>query len=163
MIHFFNSLEIFGAEKLFVLAPLIALWVFYKSDKETRKHMLIFAFFSLPLTFILGEIARKLYFDPRPFVVGGYNPLISHAPDNGFPSDHTLLLAAISSTISLFDKRFALALWIITILVALSRIYVGVHHFVDVLASISIAVLASLVVYGVLRWRKSAEPNNIEV
>ena len=63
------------------------------------KKVLPLGVISLPLTYVLGVIARSLYFNPRPFMVSGVEPLISHAADNGFPSDHTLLLASIASLV----------------------------------------------------------------
>lgn len=149
-----DSLFIFCAEKMFLLSPVIAAWFFYKSARETKIEMAIFAFFSLPLTFIISILAKELYFNPLPFVVKGFNPLISHAPNNGFPSDHVLLLAAIASVVMFFGRRTAIYLWAITLLVGLSRMYVGIHHFVDVVGSTVIALIAAFVVEAVLRWRK---------
>lgn len=148
-----DTIFIFGAEKLFFLSPLLAAYFFYKLPRETQKKVLIFAFFSLPLTFILGMLLRELYVNPRPFVVKGFEPLIHHAPDNGFPSDHVLLLAAIASIVSFFNKKYALALWLIAGIVGLSRMYVGVHHSVDIIGSIGIALFSAYVVYAVIRLR----------
>jgi undecaprenyl-diphosphatase len=151
----FDPLFIFGAEKLFILSPLVAAYFFYKLPRETQKEVVIFAFFSLPLTFILGMFVREIYFNPRPFVVGGFGPLISHAPDNGFPSDHVLLVSAIASIVTFYSKKYAIALWIIALLVGISRMYVGVHHSLDVLGSIFIALLCANIVYAVMRKRLS--------
>ena len=154
-----NSLIIFGAEKLFLLSPLVALYFFYQLSREQKLRMAIFAFFSLPLTFILATLLRHVYFDPRPFVVGGFEPLVSHAPDNGFPSDHTLLLATIAIIWNFFRKKVALVLWIITLTVGFSRMAAGIHHFVDIVASIVIALIGGFVVHATIAlWNK----NNLE-
>ena len=34
-------------------------------------------------------VGGAAWVDPRPFVVDGRAPLVPHADDNGFPSDHT--------------------------------------------------------------------------
>ena len=44
------------------------------------------------LTIALVELGARLYAHPRPFVVFHAVPLVAHAADNAFPSDH---LAAI--------------------------------------------------------------------
>lgn len=150
-----NNIFIFGAKYLFVLSPLIALYFFYRSDRDRQKEMVIFGFFSLPLTFLISILAKDLYFNPLPFVVRGFNPLISHAPNNGFPSDHVLLLASIASVVMFFDRKTAIYLWAIAIVVGLSRMYVGIHHLIDIGGSIVIALIAAFVVEAVLRWRKS--------
>ena len=150
-----DALFIFGAEKLFILSFIVVGYFFYKLPKEKRIEIIIFTFFTLPLAFILGEFARHLYVNPRPFVVRGFEPLISHAPDNGFPSDHALLLSSIAAIVSFFSRKYALILWAITLLVSLSRMYAGLHHSIDILGSILIALLSATVVHVVLSWRKS--------
>jgi len=121
------------------------------------KKVLPLGVISLPLTYVLGVIARSLYFNPRPFMVSGVEPLISHAADNGFPSDHTLLLASIASLVFIFNRKLAAWLWVITILVGISRVYAGVHHFIDILGSISIAIASTALVYVIIRklWNKN--------
>src|SRR3989344_88364 len=115
---------IFGAKYLFVLSPFILVYFFFKISSEKRKQILIFTCVSLPLTYLAGLLARELYFNPRPFVVGGFEPLIPHAPDNGFPSDHILLLSALASLVLVYDKKFSITFWSIVLLVGLSRMYV---------------------------------------
>ena len=149
-----DTILIFGAQKLFLLSPLIAAFFFYKMPREARIEMLIFAFFSLPLTFILAMGARELYFNPLPFVKNGLEPLLDHAPNNGFPSDHVLLLAAVAAIFTFFHKKAAISLWVITVFVGLSRMFVGVHHLIDIMASMLIALLSAYAVYAVLEYRK---------
>lgn len=150
-----DSIFIFGAKYLFVLSPIVGAVYFFRTSREEKVDMMIFAFFSLPLTFILSIAAKALYFNPLPFVVKGIEPLLTHAPNNGFPSDHVLLLASIASVLTFFNRKVTISLWIVTLLVGISRIYVGVHHSVDILASIIIALISASAVYAVLRWRKS--------
>ena len=147
---------IFIAENVFLFSPVIALYFFHKAPGGTKFDIATFAFFSLPLTFILSLVAKELYFNPLPFVVGGFEPLIPQDPSNGFPSDHTLLLAAIASIFTFVykNKRVALVLWIITLLVGAARMYVGVHHSVDIVGAILIALVSAYTVHAVMLWRK---------
>ncbi|HEY4528441.1 MAG TPA: phosphatase PAP2 family protein [Candidatus Paceibacterota bacterium] len=152
-----TNVLIFCAKYLFILSPVVVFYFFYKSDAEIRKRILVLGALSLPLSYILGVIGRMLYFNPRPFMVSGVEPLISHAADNGFPSDHTLLLASIASLVFIFNRKLAAWLWVITILVGISRVYAGVHHFIDILGSISIAIASTALVYVIIRklWNKN--------
>ena len=54
---------------------------------------------------VIALILGHLYYNPRPFVVGNFTPLISHSVDNGFPSDHVLLASAIASILYFFSKK----------------------------------------------------------
>ncbi len=156
--HFnMDSFFIFGAKYLFILSLILPLFQFYQSEKVERKRLIIYGILSALLAFILSLIAREIYFNPRPFVVGNFTPLVPHEPDNGFPSDHTLLVAAIASIMTPVHRRLALYLWLLAIVVALSRIYVGVHHPLDVIGSIIIAILSSLAAYAIIHniWNKN--------
>lgn len=146
-----DTLFIFGAKYLFVLSIIMGAIYFLKAPREVRKEIFIFAVFTLPLTFLLGILANHLYINPRPFVVQNFTPLISHAMDNGFPSDHMLLLSSIAVVFGFFSRKRAVQLWIIAFLVGISRVYVGVHHWVDILGSISIAIISGFSVYYIQR------------
>jgi membrane-associated phospholipid phosphatase len=142
-----NSLIIFGAKYLIVLIILIAGIYFLKLEKQKQKEMLVFAVITLPIIFIMSRLAEKLYFNPRPFVVGNFLPLISHTNNNGFPSDHTLLSTAVAAVIYLFNKKIGIALGLLALLVGLARVVAGVHHLIDIFGSIAIVALVSLLIH----------------
>src|ERR1700757_4513579 len=85
-----NSLIIFGAKYLFLVLPLIFLFALYQASSKDRKKLIVVLVTALIIAGILDKIGAKLYYDPRPFVTHNVKPLVAHAPDNGFPSDHTV-------------------------------------------------------------------------
>jgi undecaprenyl-diphosphatase len=145
-----DTLFIFGAQYVFILSLIIGFFHFIRSDKNTRKHIFLIALIVLPLAFISAKTANYFFINPRPFVVGGFEPLIPHAPDNGFPSDHTLLLSALAAIWTFVDRRTALVLWGITLFVGISRVYAGVHHVLDIVASILISIVCAYLAYAIL-------------
>lgn len=149
-----DTLIIFNAKYLFALAAPICALVFYKLAPGEQKRLAIFSAIALPLSYILGLVGRSFWYNPRPFVVNNIQPLIEHIADNGFPSDHTLLLATLATITYFFDKRSSAALWAITLIVGLSRILAQVHHTADILGSIAIAILAGSIVHFVLMGEK---------
>ncbi len=155
-----DILFIFGAKYLFVLSIILSAVYFFRAPREVKKEIFIFALFTLPLTFLLGVLANHLYINPRPFVVQNFIPLISHAMDNGFPSDHMLLLSAIATIFSFFSRRRAMWLWIIAFLVGISRVYVGVHHWIDIFGSVGIAIISGFSVYYIQRVILGIYKNN---
>lgn len=138
---------IFGAVYAFVIPIVAVLWVFFRLGSFDRKRMVGFAVFSLPITYLVDYFAGKLYYNPRPFVSDGVMPLIKHNAVNGFPSDHTILCGALAALIGPFYPRLSLWMWVVTIFVGLSRVYVGVHHIVDIIASVAITAVVGWLVW----------------
>ncbi len=141
-----DTLIIFCANYLYLVVVAIAIVYTLLQSREKQKQILILAIIALPLAYIVAKIGGVLYYDPRPFVVGHFTPLIPHTPDNGFPSDHTLLTAAISSVFFVSSKRISIVLWALTLVVGIARVMAGIHHPVDIIGSI---VIAGVITYGV--------------
>ena len=142
-----DSLIIFGAKYLYIVVVAVAIIYILRQPREKQKRILILAIISLPIAYIVAKIGSWLYFDPRPFVVGNFTPLVPHVADNGFPSDHTLLTSAIASVIYVFNKKIGVLLWILALIVGISRVSAGIHHPVDILGSIIISVLIVFVAH----------------
>lgn len=147
---------IFAAKYLILFSIVILGAFFFVQPWPAQKRMALFAIPAGLLAYALGLLGNHVYFDPRPFVVGHFIPLVAHAPDNGFPSDHTLLAAALAAVGMLWNRWLGVALWVIAIVIAIARVYVGVHHAVDVIGSIVIACLAVLLAYAAYTrfWHK---------
>jgi len=135
-----DSIIVFAAKYPVYISAVIALAYFFKQPRAKQKEIFIFAAILLPFSYIIAKIASLFFFDPRPFVVGNFSPLIPHAPDNGFPSDHTLLGAAIALAIFHFNKKLGGLLLLLALLTGLARVAAGVHHIVDIAGSIAIVM-----------------------
>jgi len=138
-----NFLIIFGAKYLYLVIVIAALWYVSTQPKEQRFRIILAACFALPLTYVVAKLMSSFYYDPRPFVVGNFTPLLPHAPDNGFPSDHTLLSAAVAAVVFFFHRKLGIALFAVAFLVGMARVVAGIHHFIDILGSIIIAFLVT--------------------
>lgn len=136
-----NNIFIFGAKYLFILSPILAGIFFLMQSRARQKKMLVLAAVAVPLTYVLVYILNHVYFDPRPFVVGNFTPLVPHIPDNGFPSDHTVLTALIASIVYPFSRKWSFWLFALMVVVAVSRVYVGIHHPIDVIGGALIAIV----------------------
>ncbi len=147
-----NTFFILSAKYLFVL-PLLILSIYFLSRSwSTQKKILIFAGSSLFFIYLVAQVAGYLYFDPRPFVLGHFIPLIQHAPDNGFPSDHALLVFALASIGAFLNLWLGIVLFAIALIVATARVYVGLHHVIDVIGSALISVVITSVVHLFLTY-----------
>jgi len=145
-----NTIIIFGAKYLIILSGLIFLWFVFKSERPVQKRILWLVLISFPLSYLIAKVWGHFYYDPRPFVGSGLEPLIPHAADNGFPSDHALLAGALASVVSVFSRQYGLILLILAFLVGLARILAGVHRLQDVLGSILITALVVFIANKIL-------------
>jgi undecaprenyl-diphosphatase len=146
-----DTLIIFGAKYL-IGVPLVVLVLYFILAKREVKYRLVWmSVFAMTFAYALARVAGDLYNNPRPFIVGHFKPLIEHAADNGFPSDHTLLAATLASVIFYFNKRMGVVLWAVTFVIAASRVFAGVHHVEDTLASMLIAIAAVFAAHFIVR------------
>lgn len=150
-----DTFFIFGAKYLYVVIVVVALIYFNKQTKDQRREIAVLGMIALPVMYAIAKIISIFYYSTLPFVEGDFAPLILHEADNGFPSDHTLLAAGISSVFYFFNKKLSAVLWMITLVVGVSRVYVGVHHSIDIAGSIIIAIAITILMYILIsRWKK---------
>src|ERR1700733_7020797 len=146
-----NPLIIFCGTYLIWFIALAGLIYLLQSRKRAR--IALFAVVVLPVTYILGKIIGAFLYDPLPFVQNDTTPLIAHAANNGFPSDHVLLAGAIASVVFAYNRPLGIILWILAIVVGVARVLAGGHHPVDVIAAALIAVLVAWASWRVLHRR----------
>lgn len=146
-----DTLIIFGAEYLIWVSVAIGFVSLALLPKDSFLRALALIAIAFPLTYLVAKFASALYYHPRPFVTYGFTPLVYHSPDNGFPSDHTLLASAVAVVVYAYRKRIGLLLAAFAVGVGVSRVYAGVHSPVDVAASMLIAAATTFAAYHLLR------------
>lgn len=97
------------------------------------------------LAYLASTILTGIVPDPRPYIVAHTQPLAPVGHDNGFPSDHTLLVAVVATSLWWIDRRWLAIFAVGVVLVAAGRLGIGAHHTLDVVGSAVIAVAATVV------------------
>ena len=138
------------AQDFYLLVLAAALVLLVARYRARLRELAIAAVVIAPTAFVLAKIGAGVISSPRPFIQSGVAPLIASAQDNGFPSDHTLLLGAVAAVVTVANRRLGLLFWALAAVVGLARVYARVHHPVDVLGSLLFAALA-LALYAGLR------------
>lgn len=137
-----DILIVFLAKYLIILPVAFIIFFWAKSGPRERREIFYLAFLSLPISYIAARCVSHFYFDPRPFVSEGIVPLMAHAADNGFPSDHTLLAASLAALVYVWDKKWGIVLSVTALIIGGARVLAGVHHSVDILGSFVISWIA---------------------
>jgi undecaprenyl-diphosphatase len=143
---------IFVTNTAYLTAALITIFIiafaFFKKSRELkiRGWQLLFAFI---LNSVVITILKHLVNRVRPFKVDKLIEKLSAGGSPSFPSGHTAdaFLIAISLTLLFSKHKWWLALvWIWAIVVAYSRMALGVHYPSDVLGSMVIGGLIAAIV-----------------
>jgi len=127
---FFEFVTMFG-EELIIIA--ILGFIYWCYDKKTGEQIGITVFVSLVLNAFLKTLVRRY----RPYVVDDRIAAIRQHTAGGysFPSGHTQGAASIFSSLAIWMKKRWLTILsaVIIVLVAISRMYLGVHYLSDVI------------------------------
>lgn len=130
----------------FMFFGLIVLWVI---DGKIKKETVIHAIFSCFLAWVVTELIKYIFPTLRPFQARDLLPLTLTIPGDGaFPSTHTALAFALSTTILKHDKKIGILYLVMAGLVGVARIIAHVHYPVDIIAGAIIGVIISRLTSG---------------
>ncbi len=120
---------------------LIALMFIFKKYRNTGTVSAV----SLASCFLIGNyVVKPLVGRIRPCNVENAAMLIERMNDFSFPSMHTATAFSISVVVFIKNKLAGSALVILSLLIGVSRIYLNVHYFTDVLAGAAFGTVFAL-------------------
>lgn len=125
----------------------IALSVVLVCFRKTRRAGIGCAIALICSLIINNLILKNLVARTRPYeVVDGLKLLVAKASDYSFPSGHSgSSFAASVVMLRLLPKKFGIPAIILATLIALSRLYVGIHYPTDVLAGIITGTICGII------------------
>ena len=137
---FFSFITLFGEETMFLLLVMLLLWCV---DKRAGYYLSVVGFVGI----FLNQSLKMTFRVPRPWVLDPEFTIVESAREAAtgysFPSGHTQSAVGAFGTLALWDKRK----WVkivsaaLVVLVPVSRMYLGVHTFNDVIISTVIALV----------------------
>lgn len=137
---FFEMITILGEETLIIL--LVAILYFAINKKEAKR-----LFFIIVTSTAVNTVSKNIFQRPRPFANGEIVAIRQEtATGFSFPSGHTQNITTLGAYyIERFRKVwFTILAVVIILLVAFSRMYLGVHYPTDVLFGLLFGVIVAI-------------------
>ena len=136
----------FVSEYLLYTVPLFLIYIWLWGE---RREPAVRALFVALVALGLAQVIGMVYPHPRPFMVPIGHTFITHIPDASFPSDHATLFFSVSLALVLGREWiFGLSIFLVGLLVAWSRIYLGVHFPFDMVGALIVATAGCLIVWS---------------
>ncbi len=110
------------------------------------------------LAWLISKIIKYFYFSPRPFVLlDDVKMLFNHGLNDSFPSGHATFTFALAMAVSLFKSyKIGILLFISAILISLSRVIVGIHWPLDILAGSILGIVIPLIFWFLQKKRSES-------
>ncbi|MBQ8506079.1 MAG: phosphatase PAP2 family protein [Clostridia bacterium] len=143
-----------GDHGYFWIALTLLLLIFKKTRKAAACSALAMIFTLLVVNICIKPLAGRV----RPYeVIEGLTILVAKESEFSFPSGHSAnSLSCAWPLFRMLPKKYGVPALVLAVLIALSRLYVGVHYPTDVIAGIAIGIaLAELAMLIVKRLRRA--------
>lgn len=129
-----------------------------ESDKKRSRLSLLYVLLSIGVAGLISYLIKKTFLEPRPYEVDVRIVQLSVGGGYSLPSGHTTeAFSSIVALALLFPRWYViLPMFCWASLVALSRIYLGVHYPFDIFVGMMIGSSVSLT--GYFLFRKYLEP-----
>ncbi|HDL74960.1 MAG TPA: phosphatase PAP2 family protein [bacterium] len=141
-----DSLAIFFAKYLAYILAVFLLFLLIKNFKKYKeiigKAFLAGVFARL----IIVELIRFFFPIPRPFIENNINLILNHSATSSFPSGHASFFFALSTVIYFYNKKIGYLFFIASFLISISRVFVGIHWPIDILAGFIVGIFSALVI-----------------
>jgi undecaprenyl-diphosphatase len=132
-----------------IVLLVVVSWFVRAGRGENRRIAVYSAIASAALALIVALIIQRFYVHQRPFVLrSDVDLLMHHAADASFPSEHATAAFGMAAGAGIYRARLGIVLLVLAILIAFSRVYVGIHYPADVAAGAALGIIAAIVVWA---------------
>jgi undecaprenyl-diphosphatase len=149
--------------KHYIIAFVVAAIILVVVGRLRGLRFLVLAVVSVAVADAIGTyVLKHSFIRTRPCVaLEGVRLLVGCTNSPSFPSNHAVNACVLATLVTLYTPRLWLMATALAILVGYSRIYVGVHYPLDVLAGGALGIVVALVLSRLMNllWRPSATPD----
>lgn len=136
----------------------ISLLVVFLIKNQFKKRLTVEAVGSILYALFIHFSFKLFFYKPRPFKKRRVGILIPSKMDSTFPSKHTLLAFAVSTTIFLYHRTLGIFMFSMSGLTGFSRIWIGHHYPSDIIGSAFLGWFSGVVTH-ILSGKNSGQEN----
>lgn len=141
---------VFAARWLIFLVPL-ALVLLWTGGDGARREVALRAAIAAACALVLNNLIGHVWYSPRPFVLDVGHTFLLHDADSSFPSDHATSIFSVALVLAVSQvaqaRRMGLLLLPLSLVVAWSRVYLGVHWPKDMAGALVVSGAMALLVH----------------
>jgi undecaprenyl-diphosphatase len=138
---------------LFGVLMLVGWWLARSRSSLTMASALLTPVAVL-VAFAVQQVVVSLVGERRPYdLLPDTLVLVGRTTDPSFPSDHACIVGAAAAGLFLVDRRLGWVTAAFALLMAATRVYVGAHWPLDVVAGLALGAAVSVAVVLLLRRR----------
>ena len=145
---FFDFLVIILTKKYLLLLMLVSVsaYAFWEGGRETRKALFLAAL-ALVLSDVAAQVLKEAFARVRPCHALKHVKILAECAESfSFPSRHAVDIFGAMTALAIYFRKYANVFLAVAALIALSRVYAGVHYPADVFFG---AALGALAAFGV--------------
>ncbi len=145
-----DTLAIFAAEYMPVVV-ILALAVLWITKGNRTRDVILFGIYAAIIGLIINYIIGLVYFHPRPFMIGLGTQLFQYPAETSFPSDHTTFMVSIALMLLYFKETrvYGVIVLILGLTGGFARVFSGVHFPLDILGSIVVSIISTLIIFQI--------------
>jgi undecaprenyl-diphosphatase len=137
---------------LFALLLVGGWWLARRNGSPRAMAASLWAPVGAVVAIALNQPLGRAVHEARPYTVFPRElVLVARTHDFSFPSDHAVMAGAVATGLLLVDRRLGLVTWLMALLLAFARVFVGAHFPLDVEAGLIFGAAVSLLGYLLVR------------
>ncbi len=143
LVYFVNVMDKLITMIVFLAYPILLVYLYY-----TKSGFLVPAFIVPAASFFLVTVFRRNYNAKRPYELYDFDPVIKkNTIGKSFPSRHVFSIFMIAMTFWQIDVILGFWVFVAGVLLAMLRVFGGVHFIKDVAVGAALGVLAGCIGY----------------